>query len=226
MAKFKERIEAHKLRRSGESIGAIARKLAISKGTASLWCRDIELTKSQKEVLRQNMVRLGQSGRSAGAEVNKKKREVAISIANKNGARLVRKISRRELLFLGIGLYWGEGSKNTDNRFILVNSDPFIIRTVIKWLKDVMGVHRELLTLQIYINGQHEYRVGKISRYWSDELGVPLRQFRKPVFMHTPHKKIYANHETYMGVLHLYVQKSSALKYATMGMIGAIKKYV
>ena len=226
MAKFKEKIEAHKLRRSGESIGAIAQKLGIAKSTVSLWCREIELTAKQQKKLDQKIIESGQSGRSLGASVNKRKREVIITRANEKGDRLIKKISKRDLLFLGLGLYWGEGSKNTENRFILVNSDPFIIKAVIKWLKEVMSIPRELLTLQIYINEQHEYRTKEVLRYWSKELNLPLTQFRRPVFIHTAHKKIYANHKTYMGVLHLYVQKSSTLKYATMGMLGAIKKHV
>jgi len=158
MAKFKEKIEAHKLRRSGESIGAIAQKLGIAKSTVSLWCREIELTAKQQKKLDQKIIESGQSGRSLGASVNKRKREVIITRANEKGDRLIKKISKRDLLFLGLGLYWGEGSKNTENRFILVNSDPFIIKAVIKWLKEVMSIPRELLTLQIYINEQHEYR--------------------------------------------------------------------
>lgn len=44
MAKFKEKIKARELRHRGESIKDIARKLKVSKGSVSRWCRDIELT--------------------------------------------------------------------------------------------------------------------------------------------------------------------------------------
>ncbi len=226
MAKSQEKMRAHKLRRSGMSINKIAKKLSVSKSSVSLWCRNLSMTKKQRERLRKKMIAGGHKGRMMGARKNKQKRILVMRNAENNANQLIKKISARDLLFLGLGLYWGEGNKNTENRFILVNSDSFIIKAVIKWLKEVMGIPRELLTLQVYINKQHKYRVEKVSQYWSAELKIPRQQFRGPVFIYTPHKKIYANHETYMGVLHLYVQKSSALKYATMGMLGAIKRHL
>lgn len=47
MAKFKEKIQARELRRNGESIGGIGRKLGVAKSTVSLWCSDIGLSEEQ-----------------------------------------------------------------------------------------------------------------------------------------------------------------------------------
>lgn len=226
MAKSQEKIHAQTLRRSGMSINKIAEKLLVSKCSVSLWCRDLSLTQKQQTALRTKMIRGGHKGRMMGAKMNMRKRVMAVKNANKVAKQLIKNISKRDLLILGLGLYWGEGNKNTENRFILVNSDPFIIKAMFKWLREVMGVPKERLTLQIYINEEHKYRIEEVSQYWSTKLKIHFHQFRRPVFVHATHKKTYANHETYMGVLHLYVQKSSALKYATMGMLSAIKSHL
>lgn len=47
MAKFKEMVQVRELRRNGESIGVIARKLDVSKSTVSYWCSDIGLSEEQ-----------------------------------------------------------------------------------------------------------------------------------------------------------------------------------
>ena len=49
MAKFKERIQARKLRKDGKSVKEIAQSLNVSKGTVSLWVRDIILSVKQLE---------------------------------------------------------------------------------------------------------------------------------------------------------------------------------
>lgn len=45
MSKFELKHRASQLRKSGASVSEIATQLGISKSTASLWCRDIVLTK-------------------------------------------------------------------------------------------------------------------------------------------------------------------------------------
>jgi len=46
---------ARKLRKEGESVGKISKILQVSKGSVSLWVRDIELTEEQKEKLKDNL---------------------------------------------------------------------------------------------------------------------------------------------------------------------------
>lgn len=55
-----ERESAQQLRRDGHSLNEIVQRVPISKSTASLWVRDIELTPDQLQRLRDN------SGHRAG----------------------------------------------------------------------------------------------------------------------------------------------------------------
>lgn len=52
MAKVKEKQQVLLLRRKGESIKDIAKKLYVSKGSVSLWCQEIVLTPKQATVLK------------------------------------------------------------------------------------------------------------------------------------------------------------------------------
>ena len=49
--KFKERIKAVALRKKGRSYSEIIKKIKVSKGTLSVWLKDVELTYKQKERL-------------------------------------------------------------------------------------------------------------------------------------------------------------------------------
>ena len=51
MKKDSIKAKALVLRQQGESINSIAKKLSISKSTASVWCRDIALSETQQKIL-------------------------------------------------------------------------------------------------------------------------------------------------------------------------------
>jgi len=57
MAKSKERNRAIELRKKGESIKVIAKKIGVSKSSTSIWCRDIILSPMQIQKLHESMVR-------------------------------------------------------------------------------------------------------------------------------------------------------------------------
>lgn len=169
------------------------------------------------------MVDAGHKGRMIGAQVNKQKRLDSIKLAEDSAKKIIGELSKRDLLMLGIGLYWGEGSKGNQSRFIFVNSDIGTIKVMLLWL-DSMNIPRENLSPQVYINEQHEDRIDIVTKYWSKELKIPPHKFGRSIFIKSKLKKIYSNHDTYMGVLHLSIQKSSFLKYQTMAFLEIVKK--
>lgn len=226
MAKSLKKIKALKLRQSGMSIKEIASTIGISRSTTSVWCREVVLSKSQKEKLFEKMVIAGHKGRMMGAEANKQKKLNVLNIVRGQALKEIGILSKRDILMLSLGLYWGEGSKDNQGRFVFVNSDPVAILLIINWLKIILDVKKESLRPQLYINSQHKKREEVVINFWSKKLKIPKTQFRKTIFITVPHKKIYANFETYMGVLHLSVSKGSVIKYKTMAFLDVIQKHV
>ena len=74
MSKSLKKLQARKLRKNGESIKDIAYKLRVSKGSVSVWCRDIKLSSKQTERLRQKMIKSSHIGRMLGTQANKQKK--------------------------------------------------------------------------------------------------------------------------------------------------------
>ena len=221
MAKSKEKIQAHNLRRKGWSLLSISKKLGVSKSTVSLWCKDMKLTKKQSEALLNNAIKLGNRGRIIGANANKRKKEERIDFYNKSAKKDVGVISRRELFMLGVALYWAEGSKT--DKFSFSNSDPEMILFLCLWLEVAMGIKKKEFMPRIFINDIHRPRIKKVLKYWSVLLRLPIEQFGNPTFLKMKQKKIYSNHDNYYGTLALRVRNSSGLKYRVLGLIDAIK---
>lgn len=217
MAKFEKRLEARKLRRGGWSINVIAKHLGVSKASASVWCRDVELTLKQKELL----LHKNYAGRMKGAAANKRKKEERILFHKENGRTIMGKLTERELLIAGVTLYWGEGNKKS--KIGLTNSDPTLIKFAQRWFRAALGVRQEDFMPRLFINNIHKKRVKLVLQFWSNLLQLPLEQFGKPVLLKKNPKKVYENYDNYFGVLALHVKRGTDLKYKILGLIDALK---
>ena len=63
MSKLIEKKKARDLRFKGQSIKQIAKRLKVSPGSVSLWCRDIKLTIAQEKALKNKSFEALQRGR-------------------------------------------------------------------------------------------------------------------------------------------------------------------
>ncbi len=222
MALFDKKIKAHLLRREGKSIKDIAAILSVAKSTASVWCQEITLTRSQQEKLFKKQIEAGHLGRMRGAEVNRKRKLGNIATQEQIARELVGKISERDRLMLGIGLYWGEGVKAASSGTALVNSDPAIALYARDWFEQ-LGVKREDFSPYIFISDTHRSRESELYTFWSKHLSIPRSQFHKVVFLKGRRKKVYENHNSYYGILTLRVRRSTNLKYKILGLIKEVK---
>ena len=166
MAKYFLRKKARELRKKGISVNKIADELNVSKSTVSIWVRDIILTVEQLEKLRQNSIIGREKGRLKGSLTQKHKVLQKFEVSKRQGIKAVGDLTRRELLFVGLALYWAEGAKKNRNvRFC--NSDPALIDLMLKWLKDCFGIKKDRLAVKVGINIIHKHREKDVKEYWS-----------------------------------------------------------
>ncbi|MEI6304633.1 MAG: hypothetical protein WCP09_01280 [Candidatus Taylorbacteria bacterium] len=81
------------------------------------------------------------------------------------------------LFGMGLGLYWGEGSKRGTGGVRLTNTDPRLLRKFIEFLQVSFNIDRFKLRfgLQIF----DDLSKVKTLSYWTRELGVSRKQFYK-----------------------------------------------
>lgn len=225
MAKFELRIQARDLRKQGVSVKTIAKQLGVSKGTASIWVRDIILTVEQLEALRQSSIIGSERGRLKSALLKKEQRLKRFEDGKILGKETIGKLTDRELLIAGIALYWAEGCKKTQ-RFELCNSDPKMIQFFLHWLRTCLSVENQDIKCCVGINIAHETREQIVKDYWSKLTGLPLTQFTKTSFKYVQNKKIYDNFDEHYGVLAIRVAKPGRFYFKILGLIEALSGIV
>ena|SRR3989338_352503 len=220
MAESLLRLEARKLRSNGLSHREIARRLKVGRGAVGHWVRDIILTEEQLILLRQSEMTGQEKGRLKSATLKKENRRKIVDNFKDLGSKQIQYLNKRELLLVGVALYWAEGSKSDQVRRVeFCNSDPVMIKLSIEWLMDCFEVEKEYLRAIIGINQIHTYREEVVKDYWSNISGIPLEQFRKSSFKKAKSKKIYDNMDRHFGTLTIRVAKSTNLYYKIMGLI-------
>lgn len=194
--KLEYKLKAQNLRKRGLSYGEIQLQLNVSKSTLSDWCKDIELTKTQKERLLQNKI-FGQRKGSIVAADNKRKARIS---RTKNIFREAKKelgkLSKRDRFITGIALYAGEGYKN-DGHGGFANSDPILIKFMARWFQEFCELPMSKLRGSIWIHeGLNEK---KAKKFWSDLTDIPQNQFHKTYIAKnkTDSKKIRKNIHQY-----------------------------
>lgn len=106
------------------------------------------------------------------------------------------------LFGLGIGLYWGEGTKKNKTAVRLGNTDPALIKKFLKFLRHTYSVKKEKIRFGLQIFSDMSPRLAL--SFWSSYLGVSKRSFGKVIV--TPSRSIGTYREkTKHGVLTVYV---------------------
>ncbi|MBI2066202.1 hypothetical protein HYT60_01735 [Candidatus Woesebacteria bacterium] len=222
MSKSVQKIRARELRKQGQSIKEIAKKLKVSPSSVSTWCRDIELTPKQTKTLEERARDPYYGRRGVYLASLKRKQNLKINKLIKEGAKEIGNLTKRELFLVGVALYWGEGFKK-DKQAGIANQDPKIINMFIKWLQVCFGYRKTNLVARVIINSSHKSRAGEIQHYWSKQTGIPMEQFRKPTLQTIIWKKKYENPNDYYGVLRIKVRKSADFLRSIYGFIAGLK---
>lgn len=214
------RHRAEALRKKGTSVRNVAKLLGISRSTASIWCRDIVLSEKQIAKLESNKMRGSYKGRLLGGLTNKRKREASLVQSEEEARKTISKISKRDIFMLSVGLYWAEGHK-TGRTFGLVNSDPDILKI---WMSTLvsMNIDRELFSPRLFLNSAWLEKEKEIIAWWSKKLSIPSESFSRTIIVQSKQKKVFKE-ETYHGVLHVRVKKSSKLIDTWLSMIELVR---
>ena len=84
--------------------------------------------------------------------------------------RSIPKAEGMSLILLGLGLYWGEGSKNDRRAAVFTNSDYRAIRAYLSFLREV-GVDVSNLRATLFIDNMLEAQ--PVIDFWTNVTGIP-----------------------------------------------------
>lgn len=164
------------LRKKGFSFREISEKLGMSKSTASLWLRDIKLSRKAKD----RIIKLGVDGRDNS--IKSVKNRIAKE-DKKISERVTETISRcvllkNDLKLVCALLYWCEGGKTEKAQLTFINSDPELIRYFIDTLRKAFDIDEKRFRALLHV---HEYHnTEKQIEFWSKITKIPKSQFTTP----------------------------------------------
>lgn len=162
-----------KMRRSGMSYNQIRAKVKVSKGTLSLWLRDMPLSRERMRELRDNSAIRIEKCRNTKA----KKKQDRLDTVYEKVTKDIGKLSSREIFLCGLFLYWGEGTKTSESVSALTNTNPSMIKFFVNWYR-TLGIDRGRLKFRLQLYADMDVR--KETLFWSYFLDIPLNQFSKP----------------------------------------------
>lgn len=173
--KVLERERARFLRKKGQSINEIIRETGFSKASVSIWVRDIVLTNTQKKKISENGRRVEsvEKRRINRLFNEEKKRKIIIDLAKKDFTN----ISKEQLKLIGIILYLGEGAKTKRGTVAVANSDPDVIKIMVRFFREILKVPENKLRGHIHTFAYADLE--KTEKYWSEITGIPRSQFYK-----------------------------------------------
>ena len=173
--KKEERIKAIVLRKEGVSIKEIAKKLKVAKSSISLWVRDVILTKQQLKALKDKMnsFEVVEKRRVSRLYNEDAKRKAIMVQAGKE----IKNISQRDLQIIGLCLYLGEGSKAQRGAAKLANSDPAVIKIMMRYFREICHVPEK--KFRAHIHTYSHLNVEEAESFWSKVSGIPRNQFYK-----------------------------------------------
>lgn len=212
------RDKARVLRSRGASLNEITHRLKVPKSTVRYWCRDIELSDAQQ----QQIFHKQKLGGIKAAELMRRQRLLRTRQLVNQGKKEIGRLSPRELLLIGAALYWAEGYRKGDGEFGFTNSDPSMVKFMVRWLKEACGVQKDRIHLRLCLNAAHRPRVDEIEKFWAEVTRIPRSQFSKPTLIRARHKKQYLNPSAYFGMLRIKVRQSTNFRRKIVGWIEGI----
>lgn len=173
--KKEEQNQARLLRGKGMSLNEITRELGVSKASVSLWVRDIELSDQQKKELSAHGRSVESIEKRRQNRIQNTLRRHRLVIDTAKGKIFA--LSKQELLLVGAALYWGEGGKTNKGMARISNSDPEVIRFMMRFFREIFNVPPK--KFRGHVHTFSHLNAESAEKYWSRVSDIPREQFYK-----------------------------------------------
>lgn len=166
---------AQQLRKKGNSIGQIAKELAISKSTVHEWTKTMAGARRYAQLGKERWIRELQP---LGAIGQRKKREKKIALIEEeaqselSNMTVTRDVQKAVLA----ALYWAEGTKGR-GMLKFTNTDPRLMCLFLTLLRQSYVLDERKFRVRLHLHWYHKEKIVKM--FWSNLLKIPETQFRK-----------------------------------------------
>ncbi len=160
--KVAERVRARELRADAWTLKEIAEELGVAKSSVSKWVRDVDFEPRPRR-----------KARKRGPNKLERAKAAEIERCRVEGIERIGKLSDREFLMAGLGLYAGDGAKR-GNSVHFANSNAGLIRFFCEWFRANFEVDESRLRVTLYLHADLDLNAAE--EHWSTVTGIPRSQ--------------------------------------------------
>ena len=186
--------QAIKLRKKGLTYNKISQELSIPKSTLFSWFKDLP---DNEKIKKKNYSEAQKIWSKTLTDYNLEKAKESKKRAaqeQKKATLSIKKFNDEKLKILGAALYWAEGYKKSRWNLTFSNSDPEMIRIMMKFFLETCLVPLVKIKGQVQLHPNISQK--KAEKYWQQISGIPIKQFRKPLIALTKSSKQVRNRNT------------------------------
>ena len=165
------------LRKQGKSYNEINKLLGVPKSTLSGWLKTFPLSEQIKKKNLEKVKLIWAKNITDFNRQRSKKYQRETQQLIENCAKETPLLSARDLYFLGLALFWAEGTKREKWAVRFANSDPIIIKAIVQFFRKICKVPNNKFALRIHLHPNIEEN--KAKKFWSEITKLPINQFRK-----------------------------------------------
>ncbi len=169
--------EVLKLRHKNKSYSQIQKITKISKSTLSDWLSDVEWSVKIKQNLTTYHSKNYKLNVSKSIEARTKLKILRDNIYIEEAKELYGIYKHEALFNLGLGLYWGEGNKKTGWSVGVTNTDPNLLRIIVKFFRKYIRINNGKLRIHLFLYSDINEQTAV--NFWSSFLEIPKTQFIK-----------------------------------------------
>lgn len=167
--------KAKLLRKNGMSIKQIAHELQVSSSSASIWVRDVVVTKKGITKLTE---RLTAARVKSGLVLRNRKEQRELS-AIAMAKKLISQTSLKQAdkFLIAALIYECEGAKTDKSSLEFTNSDPLLIKIFLKLLRETFQLDESKFRVIMHLHSYHSEKAEK--QFWSKVTNIPEGKFYK-----------------------------------------------
>jgi predicted transcriptional regulator len=180
-----KRRRAVKLRLSGKSYSEIKELTGATKSSLSYWLKNYPLTVKQAKKLK---ARYKDRQIESFIKTMRLKREVRNEETYARLTKILLPLTEKELGIAGLFLYLGEGSKHQSGQILVSNTDPSVIKFVMRWYENYLDIPKDEIKVGLQLYG--DMNIKEEISYWSTFLAIPVKNFWKPYIKNSAAKSI------------------------------------
>jgi len=166
------------LRKLGKTHSEIRAIYNVPKSTLSNWLHNLKVSPRIKAKIQKRARKKWLDNNKRNARTRAKKAAELRGIYKKDEIKEIKNVSKKDLKYIGAALYWAEGSVSNRNSLRFGNSNPLMIKTIMKFFRETCNIQDEKIRARIHLYP----RINKknATNFWMKITNLPRANFHPP----------------------------------------------